>query len=116
MRKLLMVLPVLFGCSLLQRAGSSALERPAVSFKEARLPHIDFQGAELDLRPGFQRDTAGYGRVGRVARGERCRSHLAQTLTDLYLKKVNGIFRRRSGFLGTPKATLQRSAGVRIQR
>jgi len=49
MRKLLLLLPALFGCSLLQRAGSSAFERPALSFKEARLPHIDFQGAELDL-------------------------------------------------------------------
>ena len=49
MRKLLLLLPAIYGCSLLQRAGSSAFERPALSFKEARLPQIDFQGAELDL-------------------------------------------------------------------
>src|SRR4051812_8519554 len=49
MRKLLLLLPALFGCSLLQQAGSSAFERPSLSFKEARLPQIDFQGAELDL-------------------------------------------------------------------
>jgi LEA14-like dessication related protein len=49
MRKLFLLLPLLLGCSLLQRAGSSAFERPSLSFKEARLPHIDFQGAELDL-------------------------------------------------------------------
>jgi LEA14-like dessication related protein len=49
MRKLLLLLPLLFGCALLQRVGSSAFERPTLSFKEARLPHVDFQGAELDL-------------------------------------------------------------------
>lgn len=49
MRKLLLLLPLLFGCSLLQQAGSGAFDRPTLSFKEARLPHIDFQGAELDL-------------------------------------------------------------------
>jgi LEA14-like dessication related protein len=49
MRKLLVLLPVLFGCSLLQRAGSAAFDRPTLSFKEARLPHVDFQGAELEL-------------------------------------------------------------------
>jgi LEA14-like dessication related protein len=49
MRKLLVLLPVLSACSLLQRAGSSAFDRPTLSFKEARLPNVDFQGAELDL-------------------------------------------------------------------
>jgi len=49
MRKLLLFLPVLSACSLLQRAGSSAFERPTLSFKEARLPNVDFQGAELEL-------------------------------------------------------------------
>src|SRR3982750_2779267 len=49
MRKLLLLLPSLLGCSLVRQAASSAFERPTLSFKEARLPHIDFQGAELDL-------------------------------------------------------------------
>src|SRR5919202_4172155 len=49
MRKLLLVLPLLFGCATLRQAASSAFERPSLSFKEARLPHVDFQGAELDL-------------------------------------------------------------------
>src|SRR6266404_952473 len=49
MRKLLPLLPVLSACSLLQQAGSSMFERPTLSFKEARLPHVDFRGAELDL-------------------------------------------------------------------
>src|SRR2546430_6259423 len=49
MCKLLLLLPLALGCSLLQRAGSAAFDRPTLSFKEARLPHVDFQGAELDL-------------------------------------------------------------------
>jgi LEA14-like dessication related protein len=49
MRQLLLLFPMLSACSLLQQAGSSAFERPALSFKEARLPHVDFQGAELEL-------------------------------------------------------------------
>jgi LEA14-like dessication related protein len=49
MRKLLLLLPLFLGCSLLRQAGSSAFERPSLSFKEARLPEIDFKGAELDL-------------------------------------------------------------------
>jgi len=49
MRKLSLLLPLLLGCSLLRQAGSSAFERPTLSFKEARLPEIDFKGAELDL-------------------------------------------------------------------
>jgi LEA14-like dessication related protein len=49
MRKLLLLLPLLLGCSLLRQAGSSAFERPTLSFKEARLPEIDFKGAQLDL-------------------------------------------------------------------
>ena len=49
MRKLLLLLPFLCGCSLVQQVASSAFERPSLSFKEARLPQIDFQGAELDL-------------------------------------------------------------------
>ncbi|MGZ6124896.1 MAG: LEA type 2 family protein [Myxococcales bacterium] len=49
MRKLLLLLPLLAGCSLLGQVASSAFERPTLSFKEARLPHVDFQGADLDL-------------------------------------------------------------------
>jgi LEA14-like dessication related protein len=49
MRKLLLLLPLLLGCSLLRQAGSSAFERPTLAFKEARLPEIDFKGAQLDL-------------------------------------------------------------------
>ena len=47
MRKLLLLLPFL-GCSLLDQVRATT-ERPTLSFKEARLPHVDFQGAELDL-------------------------------------------------------------------
>jgi LEA14-like dessication related protein len=49
MRKPLLLLPLLLGCSLLRQAGSSMFERPTLSFKEARLPQVDFRGAELDL-------------------------------------------------------------------
>ena len=49
MRKLLLLLPLAFGCSLVQQVTSKAFERPSLSFKEARMPNIDFQGAELDL-------------------------------------------------------------------
>src|SRR2546421_8094945 len=49
MRKTSLLLPLLLGCSLLRQAGSSMFERPTLSFKEARLPHVDFRGAELDL-------------------------------------------------------------------
>jgi LEA14-like dessication related protein len=49
MRKLLLLLPLVIGCSLVQQVASKAFERPSLSFKEARMPHIDFQGAELDL-------------------------------------------------------------------
>lgn len=36
-------------CSLIQQVASSAFQKPSLSFKEARLPRIDFQGAQLDL-------------------------------------------------------------------
>ena len=42
MRKLLLAVPLLCACSLLQQVASSAFERPSLSFKEARLPSIDF--------------------------------------------------------------------------
>src|SRR5437762_8015507 len=47
MRKLFLLLPLL-GCSLLDQVRATT-ERPTLSSKEARLPHVDFQGAELDL-------------------------------------------------------------------
>ncbi len=49
MRKLVLLVPLLAGCSLVNQFASSAFQRPSLSFKEARLPHIDFQGADLDL-------------------------------------------------------------------
>jgi LEA14-like dessication related protein len=51
MRKLLpfTIVGVLAGCSLIQQVATSSFQRPSLSFKEARLPRIDFQGAQLDL-------------------------------------------------------------------
>ena len=49
MRKVLLLLPVLAGCALLRSLASSAFEKPTLTFKDARLPSIDFTGAELDL-------------------------------------------------------------------
>src|SRR5438309_47914 len=49
MRKILWLLPLLAGCALVRSAVSSAFEKPTLSFKDARLPSIDFEGAELDL-------------------------------------------------------------------
>jgi LEA14-like dessication related protein len=49
MRRILWLLPLLAGCALLRSLVSSAFERPTIAFKEARVPSIDFQGAELDL-------------------------------------------------------------------
>ena len=49
MRKILCLLPLLAGCALVRSAVSSAFERPTVAFQEAKLPSIDFDGAELDL-------------------------------------------------------------------
>ena len=49
MRKLLLLLPLLAGCALLRSALSSAFEQPTLTFRDARLPSIDFEGAELDL-------------------------------------------------------------------
>jgi len=47
MRKVLLLLPLLAGCALLRSAAS--FEKPTLTFKDARLPSIDFDGAELDL-------------------------------------------------------------------
>ena len=47
MRKVLVLLPLLAGCALLRSAAS--FEKPTLTFKDARLPSVDFQGAEVDL-------------------------------------------------------------------
>lgn len=47
MRKAIWLLPLLAGCALLRQA--IPFERPKLTFKDARLPSIDFEGAELDL-------------------------------------------------------------------
>lgn len=49
MRKIFLLWPALVACSLVQSVASSAVERPLLSFKEAQLPRIDFQGADLNL-------------------------------------------------------------------
>jgi LEA14-like dessication related protein len=47
MRKVIWLLPLAAGCALLRQA--IPFERPTLTFKDARLPSIDFEGAELDL-------------------------------------------------------------------
>lgn len=47
MRKAIWLFPLLTGCALLRQA--IPFERPTLTFKDARLPSIDFEGAELDL-------------------------------------------------------------------
>lgn len=49
MRKLLLLLPLLASCSLLQQAVSSAFERPSLAFRDVKLDHIDFNGADVNL-------------------------------------------------------------------
>jgi LEA14-like dessication related protein len=49
MRRILLLWPLLASCSLFQSLASSAVERPSLSFKEAKLPRIDFEGADLNL-------------------------------------------------------------------
>lgn len=49
MRKLLLLLPLVLGCSLLKSFASSAFDRPTLTFKEVRMPKIDFNGADLNL-------------------------------------------------------------------
>jgi LEA14-like dessication related protein len=47
MRKFLLLWPILAGCSLFHSAPTA--ERPTLSFKEASLPRMDFEGADLNL-------------------------------------------------------------------
>lgn len=49
MRKFLCLLPLLCGCSLLGKVASAAFERPKLEFKDAKLDHIDFTGADFTL-------------------------------------------------------------------
>src|SRR5438105_2611351 len=49
MRRIILLWPLLAACSLFQSLASSAVERPSLSFKEAKLPRIDFEGADLNL-------------------------------------------------------------------
>ncbi len=49
MRKLLGLLPLLCGCSLLGKVASAAFERPKLEFKDAKLDHVDFTGADFTL-------------------------------------------------------------------
>ena len=51
MRKLspLLLLPLLASCSLLQSVASSAFERPSLAFRDVKLDHIDFTGADVNL-------------------------------------------------------------------
>jgi LEA14-like dessication related protein len=48
-RALVPALCLLAGCSLIRSLASSSFQKPGLTFKEARLPKIDFNGAELDL-------------------------------------------------------------------
>ena len=49
MRKILCLLPLVIGCALLRSAVSSTFDKPTLTFREARLPSVDLDGAELDL-------------------------------------------------------------------
>lgn len=49
MRKLLFLLPLLCGCSLIGKVASAAFERPKLEFKDAKLGNVDFTGADFTL-------------------------------------------------------------------
>lgn len=49
MRKLILLLPLLAGCALLRSLVGAAFEKPTLAFKDAQVPSVDFEGAELDL-------------------------------------------------------------------
>jgi LEA14-like dessication related protein len=49
MRKLALLLPLLVSCSLLQSVASAAFERPSLAFRDVKLEHIDFTGADVNL-------------------------------------------------------------------
>ena len=49
MRKLVLLLPLLASCSLLQSVAGAAFERPSLAFRDVKLEHIDFTGADVNL-------------------------------------------------------------------
>lgn len=49
MRKTIWLLPLLCGCSLAGKLAGAAFERPKAEFKDAKLDHIDFTGADFTL-------------------------------------------------------------------
>ncbi len=49
MRKLVFLLPLLASCSLLQSVAGAAFERPSLAFRDVKLDHIDFTGADVQL-------------------------------------------------------------------
>lgn len=49
MRKLFLLLPLLASCSLLQQAVSASFERPSLAFRDVKLDHVDFKGADVNL-------------------------------------------------------------------
>ena len=49
MRKIFWLLPLLCGCALAGKLAGAAFERPKLEFKDAKLDHIDFTGADVTL-------------------------------------------------------------------
>ena len=49
MRKIFWLLPLLCGCALAGKLAGAAFERPKLEFKDAKLAHIDFTGADFTL-------------------------------------------------------------------
>lgn len=49
MRKLLLCLPFVCGCSLFGQLAGAAFERPTLTFKEAHIDKIDFDGADVSF-------------------------------------------------------------------
>ena len=49
MKRLVPILPLIFGCAALQSLLGSAVDKPTLSFKDARLDHVDLAGADLTL-------------------------------------------------------------------
>ena len=49
MRKLAFLVPLLASCSLLQSLAGSAFERPSLAFRDVKLDHVDFNGADVQL-------------------------------------------------------------------
>lgn len=49
MRKLVFLIPLLASCSLFQSIAGSAFERPSLAFRDVKVHHIDFTGADVDV-------------------------------------------------------------------